>query len=238
MVMKKSKSKSKLVSRTKTLAEVTKAKGRLYARDLDRIARGDSTEQILAPFVLEPITSPRLDKGQKLLVRAAKRLVESRLESAFQEPVSKRSTLIRYEDAFISEDLSDGEKDLHTALDLIADVILGRPIVPRIDYEAICNGDETLLGDDLETAEEMDQVIKRFNTRYRPGTIRNVGLITPGYDSEATLEKWRRDPEKFRLLKSTSGKKFHLILLGKLYSFGKKKTPAKLIWYHHSSSNG
>jgi len=73
---------------------------------------------------------------------------------------------------------------------------------------------------------EAIEVIQRFNRNYRSvggGKIRNIGLTTPGYDEAARNEADRTDPLKFSLLKSTSGKRHHVVIFGTLYSFGKKK---------------
>jgi len=169
-------------------------------------------------------------RGRKRLINAAKHLVGTYLLEAGFTPLKEQTgyslktlSVRNYEEIkLVFGPTTQAEKDMHDALDLIADVMMGRPIINEIDFNA--DGFDGELGS-LENA-EIEEVIAKFNRDYRKvggGKVRNIGLVTPDFDETARNEADRRNPLKFSLLKSTSGKRHHVVIFGKLYSFGKKK---------------
>lgn len=167
----------------------------------------------------------RLSRGQKLLIRAARRLVESRFAEAGLTPVSTQSCEIKSWEhiTILIGRQTPAEQELFPVLELISDLLVGRDLFKPSDLEAILNAD--ILAEAGEV-EEMEAHIKRFNRPYSTGVIRNIGLRQPDYDPVKRFEEMRRNPDFRRLLKSTSNKRVHVVLFGTLYSFGKKKAAA------------
>ncbi len=171
-------------------------------------------------------------KGRKLLIRAAQHLVGAYLEEAGITPLKEQTgytlkslTVANYEELkLVFGPTTQAGKDMRDALDLVADVMMGRPIIGEIslaDFDSALG--DSMLGDSLEEALE---VIARFNKDYRKvggGRVRNIGLNTPNYDETVRNEADRHNPLKFSLLKATSGKRHYVVIFGTLYSFGKKK---------------
>jgi hypothetical protein len=207
---------------------------RRRATKITRVKESSFTEPVFpaAPIQITPEVASLGEigltpKGRKRLINAAKHLVGSYLQDAGFTPLKEQTgytlktmTIRNYEELkLVFGPTTQAEKDMHDALDLIGDVMLGRPIVSEIEFGQV---DEELFA----TGAEMAEVIKRFNKDYKVvggGTIRNIGLKTPDYDEAARNEADRRNPEKFRLLKTTSQNRYHVVLFGKLYSFGRKK---------------
>jgi hypothetical protein len=166
-----------------------------------------------------------VSKGRNLLVRAAKRLVEARLFEAGFTPVEDQTgfTVKDYSNlTLMFGATTPAEKELYDALDLITDVMLGRPVIQSIDFATLAD-DPSGLG--ITDNEEMDEVIAMYNKEYGKvggGQIKNASMI-PGYDAKKVMDKMRRTPTSWHLLRSDPTKRLHFVLFGKLYSFGQKK---------------
>lgn len=214
---------------TKKIAEAKReiSKLRRSNRAKGRTAKPIEVIQDVTKY-FEP--EPKITPGQQKLINAAKYLVADRLELAALKPLTGKAINVRnYETLeFMSGTLTDAEKDVNASLELIGDLLTGREQFDIEEYERMCLDDEYVFGEGT-SAGEADEVIKRFNkSRKFDGTyrVRYAGM-KPGYNAEALMEQYRRDPQKFRLLKATSNKRFHIVLFGTLYSFvGKKQAAA------------
>jgi hypothetical protein len=185
-------------------------------------------EVVAATPILE--VKPVIGEGQQKLINAAKYLVADRLGLAALRPLNGKAINVRnYETlTFMTGTLTEAEKDLTTCVELIGDLLTGREQFSVEDYEQMCLNEEFDYGEGPSAA-EVEKINRRFIKQYREvggGKVRNAGM-RPGYDAEELMAQYRRDPEKFRLLKATSNKRFHVVLFGTLYSFvGKKKAQA------------
>lgn len=226
------KRKAKRIAKAVQIVSAAKAKGRLADyREVEDALMGRPLfpEAVVeAAVVLE--SSALTDRGRKRLINVAKHVAGAYLKDAGFTPLKEQSGYVlkdlsvrSYEEIkLVFGPTTQAEKDMHDALDLIADVMMGRPYFNEIDFNA--DGFDGEFGS-LEDR-EINEVIAQFTKNYKTvggGKVRNVGLRTPGYDEKARNEADRRNPLKFSLLKSTSGKRHHVVIFGKLYSFGKKK---------------
>lgn len=235
LVARKKACEAQRIAKATQVAAAAKAEGRsVNYRDIEDALTGNSRKpiEINSETKLEcRLLCELTPKGRKRLINTAKHLVEAYLVEAGFTPLKnqtgytlKNATVSNYEELkLVFGPTTQAEKDMHDALDLIGDVMMGRPLVNEINFLAA----EGIVGE-LGAIELHDaaEVVARFHKNYREvggGKIRNIGLNKPNYDPQAQMEADRHNPEKFRLLKSTSQNRYHVVLFGKLYSFGKKK---------------
>ena len=210
--------------KAKAIARANHAKGRT-SKPIEIVA--EATPVFPKSLVEKAIV---VEPGQQKLINAAKYLVADRLALAALRPLTSKAVNVRnYETlTFMTGTLTEAEKDLTACLELLGDLLTGREQFSAEDYAEMCLNDEYDFGEG-SSAGEVEEINKRFIKQYREvggGKIRNAGM-RPGYNAEALMEQYRRDPEKFRLLKATSNKRFHIVLFGTLYSFvGKKQAAA------------